>query len=116
MIVAVQGTKSFDDYNIFLRAMGTVMMSMDADDKTIVIYAVGPRRVNQMAREFCNVSERSMKARGLKIKCVNFPVQVVQERLDEVDYVVYLSKPKEPVSQLVDMAEEKDIEVGIYRY
>lgn len=116
MIVAIQGTKTFDEYNIFLRAMGTAMSQMFEDDNLITIYSAGPRRVNQMVMEFCNVSERSLKARGIKIKYLKFPQSVIEERLSEVDYVIFLSKPKEPVSSLVDLAEAQDIEVGIYRY
>ena len=68
MIVAVQGTNDFDDYNIFIRAMGVAMSSMGEEDKEFVIYSVGPVRVNSFVSEFCNLSERGMKGRGRKIK------------------------------------------------
>lgn len=116
MIVAVQGTKNFNDYNIFLRAMGTAMSQMLPSDKSIIVYSAGPVQINQMVMEFCNVSERGLKARGIKIKYLKFPQAIIEDKLSEVDYVVFLSKPKEPVSSLVDLAEAKDIEVGIYRY
>ena len=45
MIVAVQGTNDFDDYNIFIRAMGVAMSSMGEEDKEFVIYSVGPVKV-----------------------------------------------------------------------
>jgi hypothetical protein len=32
MIVAVQGTKEFYDYNVFLRAMSVALASMPTDD------------------------------------------------------------------------------------
>ena len=68
MIVAVQGTNDFDDYNIFIRAMGVAMSSMKEEDKEFVIYSVGPVKINSFVSEFCNLSERGMKARGKKIK------------------------------------------------
>lgn len=116
MIVAIQGTRNFNDYNIFLRAIGTAMSSMDEDDKRLTIFSAGPSNINAMAMEFTNVSERSLKARGIRIKLVKVPPKWIKENMSDVDYLAYFSKPKEPVSDLVDVAEDKDIEVGIYRY
>ena len=70
MLIGVQGTKSFNDYPIFLRAMGTAMSGISSDDKSITIFAAGSHQVNALAMEFCNISERSLKARGIKIKFV----------------------------------------------
>jgi hypothetical protein len=36
--------------------------------------------------------------------------------MDHVNYLIFLSKPKELASKLVAKAELKNIEVGIYRY
>jgi hypothetical protein len=55
MIIAVQGSKDFDDYHVFLRAMGVAMSSMSKDDKEVYIYSVGPARINSMVLEFCNL-------------------------------------------------------------
>lgn len=116
MIIAVQGTKSFDDYVIFLRAMGTAMSSMAPDDNLITIYTAGPMHINSMVLEFSNVSERSLKARGKRIKIVKVPPSFIETNLHDVDYLAFFSKPKEPVSALVDAADSKGIEVGVYRY
>lgn len=116
MIVAVQGTKSFDDYAVFLRAMGTALSLKKDDDKEITIFSSGPVNVNSMAMEFTNVSERSFKARGIKIKLVKIPPSWIKDNIHSLDYFAFFSKPKEPVSALVDLADSKDIEVGVYRY
>jgi hypothetical protein len=116
MIVAIQGTKSFSDYNIFLRAMGTAMSMLQEGDNEFLIFSAGPAKINSMAMEFSNISERSLKARGIKIKLIKVPPSWIRENIHDVDYFVYLSKPKEPYSDLVELAESKDIEVGIYRY
>lgn len=116
MIVAIQGTKSFDDYTIFLRAMGTAMSDLQEDDKEILIYSVGPYNINAMGMEFTNISERSLKARGIKIKFNKVPYNWLRENILSVNYFAYFSKPKEPLSDLVDLAEAKDISVGVYRY
>lgn len=116
MIVAVQGTKDFDDYQVFLRAMGVAMSSMKDEDKEFLIYSAGPAKINSMVSEFSNLSERGMKARGKKIKFFKVPVSYIEENMEQVSYLAFLSKPKEPVSNLVASAELKNIEVGIYRY
>lgn len=116
MIVAIQGTRNFSDYNVFLRAMGTALSSMDIDDKNFIIYAAGPSNINSMGLEFANVSERSLKSRGIRIRLNKVPPSFIKSNLADIDYFAYFSKPKEPVSDLVDLAEAKDVEIGIYRY
>lgn len=116
MNVVVQGTSSFEDYNVFLRAMGVAMSGMSQDDNEINIYSVGPARINSMVLEFCNLSERSMKARGKKIKHYKVPPTWVDENMEYMSYFAYLSKPKETTSKLVAKAQLKNIEVGIFRY
>lgn len=116
MFVAVQGTNSFDDYNVFIRAMGVAMSSMKEDDKEFYVYSVGPAKINGFVAEFCNLAERGMKARGRKIKYYKVPVSWMQDNLDAFNYFAFLSKPKESVSRLVAEAELKNIEVGIFRY
>ena len=116
MIVVVQGTSDFNDYSVFIRAMGVAMSSMKEDDQDFFIYSAGPARINSMVSEFCNLSERGMKARGRKIKYYKVPTQWVYENMEYVNYFAFLSKPKQPVSKLVAEAELKNIEVGIFRY
>jgi hypothetical protein len=116
MIVAVQGTKDFDDYNIFIRAMGVALSTMQEDDKEFVIYSVGPAKINSFVSEFCNLSERGMKSRGRKIKFYKVTSFWLEENIETINYFAFLSKPKQPNSKLVDVAEFKNIEVGIFKY
>lgn len=116
MIVAIQATKSFNEYVIFLRAMGTALSQMDQDDKEIFIYSAGPANLNSMGLEFTNVSERGLKARGIKIKFNKIPPSWIKENVHNIDYFAFFSKPKETVSSLVSYAESKDINVGVYRF
>jgi hypothetical protein len=116
MIVVVQGTNDFNDYNVFIRAMGVALSGMKEDDKEFYIYSVGPAKINSMVLEFCNLSERGMKARGMKIKNYKVPASWVVENMEYVNYFAFLSKPKQPLSKLVAEAELKNIEVGIFRY
>ena len=116
MIVVVQGTNDFSDYNIFLRAMGVAMSGMSGDDTEFYIYSAGPAKINSMVMEFCNLSERGMRARGKKIKSFKVTHSWVIENMQYVNYFVFLSKPKQPVSKLVAEAELNNVEVGIFRY
>ena len=96
--------------------MGVAMSSMKEDDKEFYVYSVGPAKINGFVAEFCNLSERGMKARGKKIKYYKVPASWMQDNLDSFNYFAFLSKPKESVSRLVAEAELKNIEVGIFRY
>jgi hypothetical protein len=116
MIVAVQGTKDFDDYSVFIRAMGVAMCNMKDADKEFVIYSAGPARVNSFVSEFSNLSERGMKARGRKIKFYKVANAWLEQNINQIDYVAFLSKPKEPGSKLVDLAEKNNVEVGLFRF
>lgn len=116
MIVAIQGSKSFDDYAIFLRAMGTALRSLPKEDQEFLIYSAGPARVNSFGMEFSNISERSLKVRGIKIKLIKVPPSWIRDNISKVNYFAYFSKPKEPLSPLVELADAKDIDVNVYRY
>lgn len=116
MIVVVQGTRSFNDYTIFLRAMGTAMSQMDSEDNELTLFSAGPVNINTMATEFVNVSERSFKGRGKKIKLVKVPPTWIDKNLPEISYFAFFSKPKEDISQQVKNADAKSVNVGVYRY
>lgn len=116
MIVAIQGTKNFSDYAVFLRGIGNALRDMPKEDKEFTIMSAGPVNINQFALEFSNIIERSLKGRGIKIKLVKVPPSWIRDNINSVNYFLFFSKPKEDYSDLVDLAEAKDIEVGVYRY
>jgi len=115
-MVGVQGTKSFDDYQIVLRAMHTALSDKPESDSEFFVYSAGPANINQMVKEFVNVTERSMKGYGIKSKYTLVPPSWIEENIVDFSYIVYLSKPGERTSSLVEVAEENNIDVGIYRY
>jgi hypothetical protein len=116
MIVGVQGTSSFDDYQVFLRAMGVTMSSLKEEDPYFYIYSAGPANINSMVSEFVNLSERGLKSRGKKIKMYKVPPSWVTENINDINYFAFLSKEKEQVSKLVDDAKTNNVEYGIFRY
>jgi hypothetical protein len=116
MIVAIHGSRSFADYNIFLRAMHTALTQLPEDDTMITIMSAGPAQINSFGQEFANITERSLKARGIKIKVVKIPPSWIKNNLADIDYFAYFSKPKESLPDLVTLADAKDIQVGVYRF
>jgi hypothetical protein len=116
MIVAVQGTKEFSDYNSFIRGIGVALSGMSPDDKEFIIYSLGPSKINSFVSEFCNLSERGMKGRGMKIKNYKVAQDWMLENMEQINYFAFFSNPKQSVSKLVAEAELKNIEVGIFRY
>ena len=116
MIVGIQGTSSFNDYSVFLRAMGVAISGMNDSDNELHLYSAGPQNVNSFASEFTNISERSFKSRGKKIKVYKVPPSWLKENIASFNYFAFFSKPKESVSKIVESAEQNNVEVGIFRY
>jgi hypothetical protein len=96
--------------------MGVAMSGMGEEDKELNVYSLGPVKINSMVSEFCNLSERGMKARGKKIKYYKVPFSWVEENMEYMNYFAFLSKPKQPVSKLMANAELQGKEVGVFRY
>ena len=116
MIIAAQGTNTFNDYNVFMRAMAVGMSMLKEDDKEILVYSIGPKNVNGFVTEFCNITERSLKARGIKIRYHKVPITWAEENVSKFNYFIFLSKPGEYNSKLVAQAELSGVEVGVFRY
>lgn len=116
MIVGVQGSRNFDDYAIFLRAMGTALSMMEEGDKEFTIYSVGPARINSMALEFANITERSMKSQGIRVKVQKIPFSWAKDNMFAINYFAYFGKPGDRQSELVEIADRKNVEAGVYRY
>jgi hypothetical protein len=108
MKVVVQGTNEFDEYSVFLRSMGVMMSGLKETDHEFIVYSLGPSNVNDFASEFCNVSERNLKARGIKVKFIKVHYTWVEENLHEIDYFSYLSKPNQALSNVAKLAQAQD--------
>lgn len=116
MILGVQGSSSFNDYHVFLRAMAVGLSGMPEDDEHFYIYTAGPANINTMVMEFVNVSEKGMKSRGKKIKMFKVAPEWLSENISELNYFAFLSKPGERYSKLVAEAKLNNIEVGTFNY
>lgn len=114
MIIVVQGTKSFADYETFMRAMG-VALSQPNDENVIEVWSAGPHNVNNYTAAFCNSAENYLKQKGYKVLFKKLPASYIQENISYVSYLAYFSKMNEKPSPLVATAELQDIEIGIFR-
>ena len=116
MIVAVQGTSSFSDYNVFLRAMGVAMSALKDEDQYFYVYSAGPGALNSMVSEFVNLSERGMKSRGKKIKFYKVAPSWIEDNLVDINYFAFFSLPNEKKYKLVEKALNQNIETAIFSY
>lgn len=115
MILGIQGTRAFNSYQDFIIGMGRALSNLDQDDKQLIVFSAGPHNINSMALEFMNVSERSLKARGIKTRINRVGPKWFKENLHTVDYFLYFCNPKESYSDIYELAQAKDIPGGIVR-
>lgn len=114
MIIAVEGTKNFSDYEIFMRAMG-VALSQPNNENIIEVWSAGPHKINSFTAAFCNSAENYLKQKGYKVVFKKLPSTYVSENISYVSYLAYFSTKNDKTSRLVAEAEMTGIEVGIYR-
>ena len=115
MIIAIEGTKSFKDYDVFTRAMGVALSNIN-NNKNVEVWSAGPHNVNNFTAAFCNITENYLKQKGIKISFKKLPTQYVTDKLSEVDYFIFLGTKSENKSKLTIMAEMSGIETGVFRY
>lgn len=114
MIIAVQGTKNFSDYETFMRAMGVALSQVNNED-SIEVWSAGPHNVNNFTAAFCNSSENYLKQKGYKITFKKLPVNYVLDNISSVSYLAFFGSKNEKPSTLVASAQLEDIEIGIFR-
>ena len=116
MKIGIQGTKDFSDYSVFLRAMRVALSDLKQDETEFIIYSAGPAKINSFAIEFINITERTMKTQGIRTRVIKLSPGTLKKEMGSMDYFAYFCVPKESANDLVREAEDKDIEVGIFRY
>lgn len=114
MIIAVEGTKKFSDYETFMRAMG-VALSQPNDEDIIEVWSAGPYKINNFTAAFCNSSENYLKQKGYKVVFRKVPPEYIQENISYVTYLAFFSTTNERPSKLVASAEISNVETGIFR-
>lgn len=116
MIIVVEGTKGFSDYEVFMRAMG-VALSNVSNDQEIQVWSAGPHKINSFTAAFCNSSENYLRQKGFKVTFSKANPTWIAENLSYVNYYAFFSQPKDPLSRLTKQAQTMEgCEVGIFRY
>jgi len=117
MRVLIHGTKTFNQYEIFINALGRVIRSMEDGDDELLVVPLGPKNVTHMAHEFVNISERTLKANGVKPKVMPRTLGWAESNLHDFDELIYFCKPKEPLSKIAALVDKKStIDLVVYRY
>lgn len=116
MIVGINASRNFTDYAVFLRAMGTTLYDLNkSEDTELTILSAGPHKLNEMAMEFINVSD--WRSRGIKAKVVKMPIKALEERLSDLDHMLYFCLPKETMPSIIKKADAKDsIDARVYSF
>jgi hypothetical protein len=117
MIIGVEGTKNFNNYQVFLHAMG-VALSNPIEGSKIEVWSAGPKNINSFTAAFCNSSENYLRQKGYKISFKRFPQSHVLNNMHEINYFAFFANPNEKsaTSKLLASAEMSEAEVGIFRY
>lgn len=117
MIMGIQASRSFDDYEVFKRAMGNVLVEIEKNkDEHLYIYTAGPSKLNSMAIGFANITEESLKAQGVKIQVRKVPPQWFEEYMSDVDFFAYFCWKHETPSRLVKLADSMGMDPYVYNY
>ena len=116
MIVGVQGTPNFNNYNIFLRAMAVALSELKENEKEFYLYTAGPSNINAMASEFVNLSERGMKAGGKSIKLFRVTSEWLEENINSFNHFAFVANPREQVSKVVNLSKSKNINTNVYNF
>jgi hypothetical protein len=96
--------------------MGTALRDLPDGDQEFLIFSAGPMRINAFGQEFSNISERTLKSKGIKIKLVKVPPSWIDSNLAVIDYFAFFSKPKETWSKQAQNAHDKDANLWVYRF
>lgn len=116
MIIVVEGTKAFSDYELFMRGM-SVALSNPNNNNEIQVWSLGPHKINSFTAAFCNSSENYLRSKGFKVSFSKINTEYVRNNIEFVNYYAFFSLPKEPLSKFtVHMQQQENVEVGIFRF
>ncbi len=96
--------------------MAVALSELREEDLEFHLYSAGPNNINMMAMEFSNLSERGMKSRGKSIKFFKVTPQWLEENVNHLDHMAFLSNPKEPVSKVVHASKLNNINTNVYTF
>lgn len=112
MKIAIQGTRNFKKYDLFLQAMYMVLTkAKDLGHKEIVFFTAGSANINSMAIGFTNIISDSLKSHGVRARVIPLPPKEIKAKFAEIDKFLFFCNPKEPYSDLMKFFENKDPDI-----
>lgn len=116
MIIVVEGTKAFDNYELFTRGMGVALSSKNISND-IQVWSLGPHKINSFTAGFCNITENYLKSKGFKISFSKINSDWVRRNIEHVNFYGFFSLPKEPLSKFAaHMEHQEGLDFRIFRY
>jgi hypothetical protein len=116
MVIVVEGTKAFSNYELFMTGM-SIALSSKIVGSDIQVWSLGPHKINSFTAAFCNTTENYLKSKGFKVSFSKVNTDWVRKNLDYVDFYGFFSLPKEPFSKFASfMDNQEEIDVRIFRY
>lgn len=113
MNIILQGSKAFNDYPVFLRAMGVALS--DVQDE-LNLFVLGPLHMNEHATEFFNKTRDSLKQRGVILTLTRIPAGTAEEDFSKFDKFYYFCNNKEWLSPTAKEFEKQNGDLLVFRY
>ena len=116
MVIVVEGTKAFDNYETFMSGM-TTALSIPNLNNEITVWSLGPHKINSFTAAFCNSAENYLKQKGFKVSFSKINQDWVRTNIEYVDYYALFTLPKEPVTKFFTyMEHQENVKTGIFRF
>jgi hypothetical protein len=69
-----------------------------------------------MAMEFINITERGLKARGIRSKLVKVPPSWIEQNHHKIDLLAFYALPKQEIPAMITRVSNKGVNVQFYRF
>ena len=115
MIIVVEGSKTFSNYESFMRGMGVALSYPMKSDK-IYVWSLGPTNINRFTAAFCNSSENYLRQRGLRVRHSKVTYDHAKNNMKNISYYAFFCNRNDKNSQTVALAEISGVEVGVFKY
>lgn len=107
--IVLQGSKAFNNYGAFCRAMIVALSDMSEHD-SLVLYTAGSAALNNHAIEFTNKTKKSLKGRNINLTLIRAMPQMFEDKTG-FDKFYYFCNNKEGLSPLAKDFKASGVDV-----
>lgn len=120
MKILVYGSRDFEDYSTFMRAMIVSMDGTLQDGDRFEVLSGGPFKINNYTAGFMNSSENFLKQKGIKSSFRKILIKDIKENLDKygVDKVIFFTTKNNKAysfDSILMKANDLEIENVVYK-